>query len=126
MTDMHDSREGIFAKARELGRLVSQTPEFAYLKAANRELADDREATGLLNELRALQEKVLGHIDAGEEIPEELRTQMDELQSKVQGSTLYQMLVSTQANFEKLMDKVNQEIGRGIKAGEESRIIIPS
>jgi len=123
---MDEMRESIFEKAKELGRLVSQTPEFTYLKAANQELADDREATELLNELRTLQEKVLGHIDQGEEIPEELRTQMDELQGKVQGSTRYQMLVSTQANFEKLMDKVNQEIGQGIKAGEESRIIIPS
>ena len=123
---MDDTRESIFEKARELGRLVSQTPEFAYLKAANRELADDREATGLMNELRSLQERVLAYIDKGEEIPEELRTEMDELQGRVQGSTRYQMLVSTQANFEKLMDKVNQEIGQGIKTGEESRIIIPS
>ena len=123
---MDDTRESIFEKARELGRLVSQTPEFSYLKAANRELADDREATGLMNELRSLQERVLAYIDKGEEIPEELRTEMDELQGRVQGSTRYQMLVSTQANFEKLMDKVNQEIGQGIKTGEESRIIIPS
>lgn len=123
---MDDPREAIFEKARDLGRLISQTAEFSYLKAANRELADDREATELLNELRTLQEKVLGHIDEGTEIPEELRTEMDELQGKVQGSTRYQMLVSTQTNFEKLMDKVNQEIGKGIKTGEESRIIIPS
>ena len=123
---MDDTRESIFEKSRELGRLVSQTPEFSYLKAANRELADDREATGLMNELRSLQERVLAYIDKGEEIPEELRTEMDELQGRVQGSTRYQMLVSTQANFEKLMDKVNQEIGQGIKVGEESRIIIPS
>lgn len=123
---MDDTRESIFEKSRELGRLVSQTPEFSYLKAANRELADDREATGLMNELRSLQERVLAYIDKGEEIPEELRTEMDELQGRVQGSTRYQMLVSTQANFEKLMDKVNQEIGQGIKTGEESRIIIPS
>ena len=123
---MDDSREAIFEKARDLGRLVAQTPEFAYLKAANRELADDREATELLNELRSLQERVIAQIDKGEEISEEMRAEMDEIQGKVQGSTRYQMLVSTQANFEKLMDKVNQEIGEGIKAGEERRIIIPS
>ena len=123
---MDDTRDAIFEKARELGRLVAQTPEFSYLKAANRELADDREATALLNDLRSLQERVLAIIDKGEDISEELQVEMDELQGKVQGSTRYQMLVSTQANFEKLMDKVNQEIGKGIKAGEESRIIIPS
>lgn len=123
---MDDSREAIFEKARDLGRLVAQTPEFAYLKAANRELADDREATELLNELRSLQERVIAQIDKGEEISEEMRAEMDDIQGKVQGSTRYQMLVSTQANFEKLMDKVNQQIGEGIKAGEESRIIIPS
>ncbi len=123
---MDDTRDTIFAKARELGRLVSQTPEFAYLKAANRELADDREATTLLNQLRELQEKVLDHIDRGEDIPEDLRARVEDAQSKAQSSSRYQMLISTQANFERLMDRVNQEIGKGIKAGEESRIIIPS
>jgi cell fate (sporulation/competence/biofilm development) regulator YlbF (YheA/YmcA/DUF963 family) len=123
---MEENRDRILEKAKELGRLVSQTPEYAYLKAANRELVDDREATKMLNELRSLQEKVLGYIDKDEESPEELRTELDEIQSQVQASSRYQMLISTQTNFEKLMDRVNQEIGKGIREGDESRIIIPS
>lgn len=123
---MDETRESILKKARELGRLVSQTPEYAYLKAANRELADDRETTELLNELRSLQEKVLDHIDKGEEIPDELKAELEEMQGKVQGSSRYQMLASTQSNFEKLMERVNQAIGNGIREGDESRIIIPS
>ncbi len=37
----------------------------------------------------------------------------------------YQSLISAQANFDKLMDKVNQSIGSGVKEGEQSRIILP-
>lgn len=121
-----DPREKIFDKAEELGRLISQTPEYAYLGAANRDLADDREATETLNEMRALQERILAHISKGEDPPAELQQEYAEFQEKVQTSTKYQSLISSQLNFDKLMDKVHQAIGRGIKKGQESRIIISS
>ncbi len=121
-----DPREKIFDKAEELGRLISQTPEYAYLNASNRDLADDREATETLNEMRALQERILAHISNGEDPPEELQQEYAGFQEKVQTSSKYQSLISSQLNFDKLMDKVHQAIGRGIKKGQESRIIISS
>ena len=39
-----DPRERMMEKAEELGRLISQSAEYSYLSAANRDLADDREA----------------------------------------------------------------------------------
>ena len=121
-----DPREKIFDKAEELGRLISQTPEYAYLNASNRDLADDREATETLNEMRALQERILAHISKGEDPPEELQQEYSGFQEKVQTSSKYQSLISSQLNFDKLMDKVHHAIGRGIKKGQESRIIISS
>ncbi len=43
----------------------------------------------------------------------------------MQVSTRYQSLIASQANFDKLMDLVNQAIGEGIRAGEQSGIIVP-
>ena len=34
-------------KAQELGRIISQLPEYAYLRAARREIDEDRDATAL-------------------------------------------------------------------------------
>ncbi len=121
-----DTRERTFEKAEELGRMISQAPEYAYLQAAHREIGDDREATETLNRLRELQEKLLEVVHRGEEPPEELETEFAKLQEEVQASSRYQALISSQANFDKLMDKIHASIGRGIRKGEESRIIVPS
>ncbi len=121
-----DTRERMFEKAEELGRMISQAPEYAYLQAAHREIGDDREATETLNRLRELQEKLLEVVHRGEEPPEELETEFAKLQEEVQASSRYQALISSQANFDKLMDKIHASIGRGIRKGEESRIIVPS
>jgi cell fate (sporulation/competence/biofilm development) regulator YlbF (YheA/YmcA/DUF963 family) len=121
-----DTRERIFEKAEELGRVISQTPEFAYLQAAHREIGDDREATIMLNELRDLQESLIELVGKGEQPTEEQEQQYAELQETIQTSTRYQALISAQANFDKLMEKVHQTIGAGIRKGEESRIILPS
>jgi cell fate (sporulation/competence/biofilm development) regulator YlbF (YheA/YmcA/DUF963 family) len=121
-----DRRERITEKAEELGRLISQTAEYRYLQAANRELSDDRDATELINRARDLQERALAHLERGERPPEDVREQLDEVRGEIQGKSRYQSLVAAQANFDKLMDRVNSAIGRGMKKGEESRIILPS
>ena len=121
-----DERQRIFEKAEELGRVISQTPEYAYLQAAHREIADDREATEMLNKLRQIQETLLEAVGRGEEPGKEQEQEFTELQEQIQTSTRYQALISSQANFDKLMERVHRAIGEGIRKGEESRIIIPS
>lgn len=121
-----DTRERITEKAVELGRLIAQTPEYAYLQSAHREIGDDRDATELLNRLRDLQDSLLEAVGKGEEPPPEQEAEYEELQEKIQTSTRYQALISSQANFDKLMEKVHRSIGEGIRKGEESRIILPS
>ena len=121
-----DDRKRIFERAEELGRVISQTPEYAYLAAAHREISDDSKATEMLNKLRGLQEALLEVVGKGETPTEEQEKEFSDLQEEIQTSTRYQALVSSQANFDKLMEKVHRAIGEGIRTGEESRIIIPS
>lgn len=119
------SRDRIFERASEVGRLVSQTAEFQYLKAAHAEISTDEEATRRIEDMRKLQTEILGFLEKGEEPPEDLRNSLESLSEEMQTSTRYQALISAQANFDKLMEKVQESIGAGIRTGEESRIVIP-
>jgi len=119
-------RDAILERAGDVGRLISQTPEYAYLSAAMREIEGDEEAKGRLDAIRDLQERLFGFLEREEEPPVELRDDLARLSEEMQTSSRYQSLISAQANFDKLVEKVNQAIGEGIKAGEKSRIILPS
>ena len=119
-------RDRIFERAGDVGRLLSQTPEYTYLRAAMREIDDDDEAKEKLDRIRELQGKLIEYLERDEEPPEELRQELGTRSEEMQASVRYQSLISAQANFDKLMDRVNQVIARGLKEGEASRIIIPS
>jgi cell fate (sporulation/competence/biofilm development) regulator YlbF (YheA/YmcA/DUF963 family) len=119
-------RDRIMERAADVGRLISQTPEYAYLRAAMREIDADEEAKGRLDSIRELQEKLFGFLEKEEEPPEDLRDDLARLSEEMQASTRYQSLIAAQANFDKLVEKVNQSIAEGVKAGEQSRIILPS
>ena len=121
-----DRRKRIMEKARELGRMLGQTSEYEYLRAANADVADDREATENLNRFKELREKAVQHLERGEEPPEELQDELEEIQGEIQGSVRYQSLVAAQSNFDKLMQKVQKAIGEGMQKGSESQIVMPS
>ncbi len=121
-----EKRDRIMDKARELGRMLGQTAEYEYLQAANEDVADDRDATELLNRAKELQEKAVSHLERGEDPPEDVQEELEEVRGKIQGSPRYQSLVAAQSNFDKLMQKVQKAISEGMKKGEESQIVMPS
>jgi cell fate (sporulation/competence/biofilm development) regulator YlbF (YheA/YmcA/DUF963 family) len=79
----------------------------------------------MLTRMRDLQEKIVDHFNREEEPPQELENELATLTEQMQASPRYQSLIASQANFDKLMDRVNQAIGEGIRAGEQSGIIVP-
>ncbi len=119
-------RERIMEKATEVGRMISQTAEYAYLRSAMRDIEGDEEAKERLDSIRELQEKLYGFLEKEEEPPADLRDDLSRLSEEMQTSTRYQALISAQANFDKLVEKVNMAIAEGVKAGEQSRIILPT
>ena len=121
----HTNKDRIMERATEVGRLVSQMPEYQRLKQAHREIGEDREATERINKLRELQTEIFQQLERGEEPPEEKREELENISQDLQTSTRYQALIAAQANFDRLMEKIQESIGHGIRAGEESRIVIP-
>jgi cell fate (sporulation/competence/biofilm development) regulator YlbF (YheA/YmcA/DUF963 family) len=111
-------------KAREVGRLIAQTDEYRALRRANDRVAEDRETVTLLNQLSELQDSLTESLRRNSEPTEEQAESYERLLEDLQARSVYQAVVAAQSNFDRLMMRVNEEIARGIEAGEQSRIII--
>jgi cell fate (sporulation/competence/biofilm development) regulator YlbF (YheA/YmcA/DUF963 family) len=126
-----DSRRGVVEfdqirdRAREIGRLLSRSEEYQAVKRANDRLGEDREAVALMNRLADLEDQITSYLRAGREPSEEVQQEYASVAEQIQQRSVYQSVVSAQANFERLMARINDEIARGIEAGEQSRIILP-
>jgi len=110
-------------KAKELGRLIGQSPEYQAVKRANDALSQDSAAVALLRQMEQLRMNAQQMIQRGERPTEEMEKELDSLLGQVQGQTVYQRLVAAQENFDKIMGKVNDWIVDGIERGAASSII---
>ena len=116
--------EQIWEKAREIGRLVAQSEEYKALKRANERLADDRDTVAGINRLAALQESIGRALQQGDEPGDAEREEFERLAGSVQASPNYQSFEAARANFDRLMMRIDEEIAKGLEAGEQSRIIL--
>jgi len=116
--------ESILQKAQEVGRQISQSDEYKALKRADERLSGDREAVQLLNRLNSLEGELTAMMRAGQEPSVEQQEEYQALVEKLQQLSAYQGMVAAQSNFDRLMVRINEEIARGIEAGEKSRIIL--
>ena len=110
-------------KAQDLGRLLGQTEEYKALKRANERMREDTEVLKTLAEVERLAVEIERGAQAGVEPSKEQVEAYDRALHTVQGNPVYQQVVAAQANFEKLMAKVNEQIFEGIKKGSASPII---
>jgi len=103
--------------------MVGQSEEYQALKRANDRLMGEQELRGGLERLRELQMTLTEQLDRGQQPTPAQQAEVDGLVAKLQAHATYQSVVSAQANFDKLMYKINDWILDGIKTGAESRII---
>jgi cell fate (sporulation/competence/biofilm development) regulator YlbF (YheA/YmcA/DUF963 family) len=110
-------------KARELGRLIGQSPEYQAVKRANEALNGDRDAVALLRQMDQLRDQAQRMIERGENPTSDMEQQLDDLLGKVQVNSNYQRAIAAQENFDKTMLQVNNWITEGIRKGSTSSII---
>ena len=110
-------------KARELGMLIGQSPEYQALKRSSEGLNEDKDAVALLKEMERLRGEAQQMIQRGEEPTATMEEQLDTLLEKIQSRPVYQRAVAAQENFDKVMLRVNQWIMDGMKKGAASPII---
>ncbi|MBK7906255.1 MAG: YlbF family regulator [Gemmatimonadetes bacterium] len=110
-------------KAVELGRLIGQSAEYQAVKRANEALNGDRDVVAALQRMETLRHEAQAMIEQGQQPTPEMEQELDQLLTKVQGSTIYQRVIASNENFDKVMMQVNQWILEGIKKGATSSII---
>ena len=110
-------------KAKDLGRLVGQSPEYQAVKRANDALGEDRETVELLRKMEQLRVNAQEMIRRGERPTQEMEQELDTMLGQVQRQPVYQRLVAAQENFDKMMTRVNDWIMDGIERGAASPII---
>jgi cell fate (sporulation/competence/biofilm development) regulator YlbF (YheA/YmcA/DUF963 family) len=110
-------------KAEDLGRQIGQSEEYKALKRAQERLQEARELEAQLKRLQEMAHRLDQALDRGEAPSEEDRGAYDQLLGQIQGDSVYQGLVAAQANFDKLMVRVNEQILDGMRKGAASPII---
>lgn len=118
--------EAVIEKARELGRFIGQTNEYGALSRARKRLTENQELVDLLNRMADLERQVAQALRAGQNPGEELAAEYDRVFADLQSRPEYQAVVAAQANLDKVLARVNEEISRGIETGSASRIILAS
>jgi cell fate (sporulation/competence/biofilm development) regulator YlbF (YheA/YmcA/DUF963 family) len=110
-------------KAKELGRLIGQSPEYQSVKRASDALNEDKDTVALLQQMEKLRVDAARMMQRGERPTEEMERQLDALLGQIQGRPSYQRLLVAQENFDKTMGRVNDWILEGIERGAASPII---
>ncbi len=110
-------------RAKELGRMIGQSPEYQAVKRSSDSLNQDTDTVGLLQKMEELRMNAQRMMQKGERPTEEMEHELDALLGQVQGRPSYQRLLVAQENFDKVMAKVNDWILEGIEKGATSSII---
>lgn len=110
-------------KAKELGRIIGQSPEYQAVKKSSETLNADRDAVSVLQQMERIRVDAQQMIQRGEQPTPEMEQQLDDLLMKVQGNPIYQRAIAAQENFDKVMYQVNNWIMDGMKKGATSSII---
>jgi cell fate (sporulation/competence/biofilm development) regulator YlbF (YheA/YmcA/DUF963 family) len=114
----------ILEMARDLGRTMARTEEYQALKRAISLADGDREIGELTRRLEELEARVQAAFGQGQNPEQEIQDDYESTVNRLQASTTYQRLVAAQSNFDRVVQRVNQTISKGLDEGAESRIII--
>ncbi len=115
---------GITEMAKDLGNALARTDEYQALRRAVSAADDDRDIAELKTTLEGLEGRIAAALKSGNEPDEEVANAYEAAVSRLQGNSTYQRLVAAQANFDKVVQKVNETIAKGLEEGADSRIIL--
>ena len=116
---------GLTDLARQLGQGLGRTDEYQALRRAVRAADDDRELVEARNRLLDIEGQITERVRVGQEPGEELAQEYEATVHRLQALPGYQRLVASQANFDKVMARVNEAIVQAMEEAGESRIVIP-
>lgn len=124
MSDGSETMAEIQEMAESLGQALGRTAEYRTLARAIESADNDREIVALTNEVQGLQEVLRAAAQRGEELPTAEMEQLEAAMGKLQATSVYQSVVAAQANFDRIMHRVDAAIQEGMRKGAASPIIL--
>ena len=113
----------IWEKAQELGRQIGQSAEYQALRRAETALREDKDTVAKLDLIQTLARQVDQVVSRGQ-MPDQATAEAYEAAVRdLEMSPTGQAYVVARSNFEKLMQRVNQQISEGMEKGATSSII---
>jgi cell fate (sporulation/competence/biofilm development) regulator YlbF (YheA/YmcA/DUF963 family) len=113
----------IWDKAQELGRLIGQAAEYQALRRAETTLREDKETVSKLEQIQTLARQVDQLVAQGKMPDPATAESYENAVRDLEMSPVGQAYVVARSNFEKLMNRVNQQISEGMEKGATSSII---
>lgn len=113
----------IWDKAQELGRLIGQSPEYQALRRAETSLREDKDTVSKLEQIQTLARQVDQVVAQGQMPDAATAESYENAVRDLETSPVGQSYVVARSNFEKLMNRVNQQISEGMEKGAASSII---
>lgn len=110
-------------KAQELGRLIGQTEEYKALGRAQEALEAASELKLKVDRLQQLAIELEQAAGDQAETSQATADEYERLFGEIQADPRYQQFVAAQANFDKLMLRVQEQMAQGMRKGAESSII---
>ena len=115
----------ILEKAKELGAIIGQTAEYGAMTRARKRIEEDETLRPLLEAMDGLERELAEMLQSGGQPDDVFRERYETAFGALQGHASYQAMVAAQANFDRILQRVNEAIGQGMEQGAGSRIIIP-
>lgn len=115
---------GIMEMAKDLGGRLARTDEYQALRRAMDAMNDDRDLVEIRSRLEALEGSIEASLRAGREPESPDKEAYEEAASQLQGNPTFQRFVAAQTNFDKIVQRVNENMAKGIEEGASSRIIL--
>lgn len=115
----------IMEMAGDLGALLGQTAEYGALGRARKRIEEDESLRPLVQTMDDLERELAEMMQRGEQPDDAFRQRYEASFSELQGNASYQGMIAAQANFDRILARVNEAIGQGMERGAGSRIIIP-
>lgn len=108
----------IMNKAKDLGDALVESSEYKELLVAQDTMQANEEAQGILQEFQQKQQMVQMMTMNGQEATDEVRKELEALQTKMQENEDIKSFMKAQNKFNQVMQTVNQVISAAL-AGEE-------
>lgn len=110
----------ILEKAEVLAAAIAQSSELKELRTSEEAMLADEQAKKIIEDFNQEQQRVFTLQSEGQELTEEDKNGIDEMEQKVASHPLIAVYLQSQDRFTQLLDSVNSVLASAIASGQDN------